>query len=257
MSITALESDFASQRAVGRDMREQEKRYDALAADLRESLAREEALLQEKGELSRRHGVLAQEFEHRLINGLQLIASLLSMQSRAATTSEAATQLTIASRRVSALGRVHHQLHRLDHRERIEFKHYLQNLCEDLSGLLFQEGGDTSITVKGTEAEVPTLLAIPLGFIVNELITNSVKYAKSSIVVRFETMLPNVHSLSVCDDGPGLPTGFDPAGSKGLGMTIVQSLVQQIGGELDISPDADGKGACFKITFCSPQPQTA
>ena len=95
--------------------------------------------------------MLAQEFEHRLINGLQLIVSLLSLQSRTATTPEAAAQLTIAARRVAALGRVHRRLHLLDHQDNVEFKEYLQHLCEDLSGLLFQEGSGYAIVVEGAD----------------------------------------------------------------------------------------------------------
>ena len=106
------------------------------AAQLNNALAREEALLREKSDLLRRHEMMAQEFEHRLFNSLQLIVSLLWLQSRAASTPEAATQLSIAADRVAALGRVHRQLHVLDHQERVEFKQYIHHLCEDLSGLL-------------------------------------------------------------------------------------------------------------------------
>src|SRR4029078_2839130 len=71
-------------------------------------------MLQEKEDKDERQNILSQEFEHRLINGLQLISSLLSVQSRGATTPEAAAQLTIAANGVTALGRVHHHLHALD-----------------------------------------------------------------------------------------------------------------------------------------------
>ena len=223
---------------------------DALAAELQASLAREKALLREKSELSQRQALLAQEFEHRLVNSLQLIASLLSLQSRSATP-EAAAQLTIAARRVAAFGRVHRRLHLLDHQENVQFKPYLQHLCEDLRGLLFHEQADRTIVVEGANVEIPTALGIPLGFIVNELITNSVKYANGHITVRFEATSPGAYSLSVVDDGPGLPAGFGPASSKGLGMKIVQSQVQRIDGELHVASGDNGRGACFTVTFHS------
>jgi len=97
--------------------------------------------------------------------------------------------------------------------------------------------------------EIPTVFAIPLGFIVNELITNSAKYSDGSITVRFEKTSPGSHSLSVSDDGPGLPAGFDPGDSKGLGMKIVLALVKQIGGELHTSSGNGGSGARFMVTF--------
>jgi two-component system, sensor histidine kinase PdtaS len=131
----------------------------------------------------------------------------------------------------------------------VKFKKYLTHLCTDLSGLLFREGTKRAIVVKGANVEIPTTLGIPLGFIVNELITNSAKYAKGNITVRVETTSPPCHSLSVLDDGPGLPAGFDPAKSKGLGMKIVLSLVKQIGGELHILRGDNGRGAHLRVTF--------
>ncbi len=248
--MTETEFQFPSRRVLGRDRREHKS--DALTAELHASHAREEALRREMRDLAQRQAMLTQEFEHRLINGLQLIVSLLSLQSRIATTPEAAAQLTIAARRVAALGRVHRRLHLLDHQDNVEFKRYLEHLCEDISGLLFQEPTGYAIVVEAVDAEIPTAFAIPLGFIVNELITNAAKYARGHITVRFEAASPGAHSLSVLDDGPGLPAGFDPAKSKGLGMKIVQALVEQIGGGLHILPGDDGCGARFTVLFSSP-----
>jgi two-component system, sensor histidine kinase PdtaS len=224
----------------------------ALEAKLRASLAREEILREEKRDLSKCHVVLEQELEHRFLNGLQLVAGLLSLQSRtAARTPEAAFQLTSAARRIMALGRVHHQLHLRDHQENVELKQFMVNLCDELSDLLFEERNDHSITVEGDEVEIPAVLATPLGFIVNELITNSVKYAKSDITLQIETVSPACYSLSVLDEGPGLPAGFDAAKWSGLGMKLVLSLVKQIGGELQIVPRGNGRAARFTVTFRS------
>ena len=228
-----------------------EQKPPATATELDAALAREAALRREMADLAQRQAMLAQEFEHRLINGLQVISSLLSLQSRKATTSEASDQLAIAAGRVAALGRVHRTLHLLDHQDRVEFKRYLEHLCEDLSRLLCEESGDCAIVLEGPSAEIPTAFAIPLGFIVNELITNSAKYAKGNITVRFETGAPGRHSLSVLDCGPGVPAHFDPDDSKGLGMRIVAALVKQIGGELHISTGDNGRGARFTVAFSS------
>lgn len=235
-------------RAFGRD-RNVHKEHEALASELQAALAREQVLLQDKQELSQRQVMLAQEFEHRLINGLQLIVSLLSLQSRTATTPEAADQLTIAARRVAALGRVHRRLHLLDHQDTVEFKDYVQRLCEDLSGLLVRDGSGYAIVVEGAKIDIPTTMAIPLGFIVNELITNAAKYAEGHITVRIEAMSQAGRLLSVADDGPGLPAGFKPEHSKGLGMKIVLSLVQQIGGTLQIMSGENGRGTRFVVKF--------
>jgi two-component sensor histidine kinase len=209
-------------------------------------------LREEKHDLSKHHVMLAQELEHRFLNGLQLIAGLLSLQGRTcARTPEAAFQLTSAARRIIALGRVHHQLHLRHHQENVELKQFMADLCEELSDLLFEERADHSITVEGAKVEIPAVLATPLGFIVNELITNSVKYAKSDITVRIETVASACYSLSVLDEGPGLPAGFDAAKWSGLGMKLVLSLVKQIDGELQIVPRGNGHAACFTVTFRS------
>src|SRR4029079_2705451 len=121
-----------------------------------------------------------------------------------------------------------------------------------LSDLLGLADTGYAIAVDGATIEIPTALAIPLGFIVNELVTNSTKYAKGNITVTLLKTSPDRHSLSVLDDGPGLPAGFKPADSKGLGMKIILSLVKQIDGELQICPGDDGRGSVFAISFCSP-----
>src|SRR4051812_27153624 len=83
-------------------------------AELVAALAREQELLHVRAELLVRQNLLAQEFEHRLVNSLQLVTSLLSLQSRTATTPEAAAQLLLAANRVAAIARVHRRLHLLD-----------------------------------------------------------------------------------------------------------------------------------------------
>jgi two-component sensor histidine kinase len=250
ISKVIVETDFcrpARLRVVReKDVRQQ---HAATTAQLNNALAREKALQRENSDLLQCQDVMAQEFEHRLLNSLQLVVSLLWLQSRAAGTREAATQLNIAADRVAALGRVHRRLHLLDHQERVKFKKYLTHLCTDLSGLLFREGTKRAIVVKGANVEIPTTLGIPLGFIVNELITNSAKHAEGNIIVRLGTVLGHSHSLSVSDDGPKSSTEFDPVGGSGLGMKIIQSLVKQIGGEFHTAHAEAGRGACFTITF--------
>ena len=245
---------FPARRTVRGDKAEQ-KQPNESPTEFRAALAREEALREENRNLLQRQDMMAQEFEHRLLNGLQMISGLLCLQGRTVPP-EAAVQLMIAARRVDALGRVHRRLHLLDHQKNVAFKQYLEHLCEDLAGLLFQEGTDCAIVVEAANDQIPTTLGVPLGFIVNELITNSAKYARGNISVRFETTSPGNHTLSVSDDGPGLPAGFDPAHSKGLGMKIVRSLVMQIGGKLHILSGDNGRGARFIVTFCSFEPAT-
>lgn len=217
-------------------------------AELRRSVLRESALLRQKDDLIQQQHVLSRESEHRLLNGLQLIASLLSVQSRSTQNAEATALLTTASNRVAAIGRVHRHLHTLDHVDSVEFKQYLEHLCSDLSGMTPSESGEGLLSVEGIELRIPTATGIPLSFIASELITNAIKYARGRIAVGLH-MAGDEYVLSVSDDGPGLPKDFDPTATHGLGMKIISSLVRQIGGELQIGPGIGGNGTRFTVLF--------
>jgi two-component sensor histidine kinase len=178
-----------------------------------------------------------------------MIASLLSLQSREAQNVKAAEQLKIAANRVATIGSVHKRLHALDHVKTVELKGYLENLCEDMTGILPAEAAEHHLAVEGITLEIPTAIGIPLGYIVSELVMNSAKYANGKITVSLAVNPGNGYELSVSDDGPGFPEGFDPKKSKGLGMKIVSSLVNQIGGQSRLGPNRSGRGARFTVLF--------
>lgn len=225
------------------------ERLNRVEADLREVLAREKVLLDQKDELIRHKDLMSRESDHRLMNGLQMVSSLLSLQSREAKNTKAAEQLRIAATRVATIGSVHKRLHALDHVRTVELKQYLENLCQDMAGILPATGGENDLTVEGIAIEVPTAIGIPLGYIVSELVTNCAKYAPGKISVRLGITLGGRYELSVSDDGPGFPKRFDPKKSKGLGMKIVSSLVNQIGGQWLFGPNHPGRGARFTVLF--------
>lgn len=231
-------------------MYEQElERHRATEAKLRDSILRESDLLRQKDELIQQKDILGKESEHRLLNGLQLITSLLAVQSRGTNNPEVAEQLTIAANRVATLGRIHRHLHTLDKLESVEFKQYLEKLCDDLSDMASSELPKRSLCVEGVDLKIPTVTAIPLGFIASELITNSIKYAKGKITVSIQSMLNGDCALSVSDDGLGLPAAFDPEATLGLGMKIIAALVRQIDGELNFAKGDHDQGARFSVTF--------
>ena len=229
------------------------ERLNNAEAQLREALAREQVLLDQKDELIRHKDLMSRESDHRIMNGLQMVSSLLSLQSREAQNAKAAEQLRIAANRVATMGSVHKRLHALDHVRTVELKQYLANLCQDMRGILPAEAGERNLAVEGIALEVPTAIGIPLGNIVSELVTNCAKYAKGKITVSLGVKHGNGYELSVSDDGPGFPKGFDPTKSKGLGMKIVSSLVNQIGGQSLFGPNRSGRGARFTVLF---QPAT-
>jgi two-component system, sensor histidine kinase PdtaS len=219
-------------------------------ARLRDALAREEVLLRQKDELLREREVLSQESDHRLLNNLQMIVSLLHLQGRASANAETAAQLVAAANRVATIGLVHRRLHSFDGVEIVAFRHFLEDFCRDFSPMLSsEEHPDRALDVEGLEMELPTATGIPLGFIVNELITNAAKYGNGRITVRLESDSGGRHALSVSNEGPALPEGFDPAAAKGLGMKIIRSFVERIGGELRIGRGDEGQGTRFTVLF--------
>ena len=217
---------------------------------LRDALARESDLLRQKDLLIQEQELLRRESDHRLLNGLQMVVSLLSMQTRAATNPDVAAELSVAARRIATIERVHRRLHSQDGAETIALKRYVEEFCRDFGSLTGSDASsETAIIVKGCEMDIPSATAIPLGFILNELITNAVKYGEGSIVVGLETAPGGGHILSVCNGGLPLPAHIDVATGTGLGMKIVNSLVAKIGGELSCGPRPDGRGARFVVTF--------
>jgi two-component sensor histidine kinase len=178
-----------------------------------------------------------------------MIVSLLSLQSRASENAEVASQLAAAADRIATIGRIHHRLHSLDGVQTFALKQYLEDLCHDFSMMLFTAHPTRIIVVEGIEFELPAVTAIPLGFIANELITNAAKYGTGQITVGLEPNPEKGYALSVANDGPGLPHGFDPADSKGLGMKIIRSLVRGIGGELRIGRGNGNQGTRFTVLF--------
>jgi two-component sensor histidine kinase len=239
---------LASCAAIERGQKELE-RLNRTEGQLRDALAREKVLLDQKDELIRHKDLMSRESDHRLMNGLQMVSSLLSLQSREAQNAGAAEQLKIAANRVATIGSVHKRLHALDHVRTVELKEYLENLCQDMMGILPAGAAEHNLAVEGITLEVPTAIGIPLGYVVSELVTNSAKYANGKMTVSLGVNSGKGYELSIADDGPGFPEGFDPKKSKGLGMKIVSSLVNQIGGQSLFGPNLSGRGAQFTVLF--------
>lgn len=216
-----------------------------IATELRlhADIAREHAL-------SHQQEVLRRESDHRLLNNLQMVASLLSLQSRTEANAEAASSLSVAADRVHTMARIHRHLHSSDGSETVALKNFLDELCRDCSKIpTSADRGAQPIVVEGIELRLPTAVGFPLGLIVNELLTNAIKYGKGRISVKLEPRSGTACALSVCNHGSTLPDGFDPVASKGLGMSLVSSLVEQIGGELLIDRGEDDKGTRFTVLF--------
>jgi two-component sensor histidine kinase len=195
---------------------------------------------------------LIAEINHRVGNSLQLVSSLLSLQGRNEEPAVAA-HFASAAGRVAAIARVHRRLYQSDRVDVVEFKQFLAELCDELSASIFADHKSHKLTIDADQADIPMDRATVLGLILNELVTNAVKYAYTennvvSVEVEFRVTASG-YELSVTDEGPGLPPGFDPATSGGLGMRLIRSLVTQIGGDLDFHSGKNGRGTGATLRF--------
>ena len=105
--------------------------------------------------------------------------------------------------------------------------------------------------MKGNDLQLPTHLVIPLGLIVTELVTNAAKYGAQKVSVSLMVDASCKCSLSVTDDGSGLPANFEPAATRGLGLKVVSALVLRLNGHLlfGTPQGTSERGANFTVLF--------
>ena len=196
--------------------------------------------------------VLLREINHRVRNNLQIISSLLNMQARVTKNKDTIDILTESRNRINAMSLIHNQLY--ESRDISEIN--MQHVVEKLLRLMFQNYPvqETEITtiVHVAECPLPMSLAVPVGLIVNELLTNAFKYAfvnrkEGKIEVVLRASEKGVASLTVRDDGVGLPEGFDLNTTKTLGLRVVKILAEgQLRGNLKV---ISREGTTFTVEF--------
>jgi two-component sensor histidine kinase len=189
-----------------------------------------------------RQQVLIKEINHRVKNSLQIVSSMLHLQASTADDDAVTAQLSDASSRVSAVGRAYERLTYDADVENIDLRTYLQAVCADA----MNASPNCAIHFDGADGLwLYADRAISLALIVNELVTNALKYAllngnEGHIFVRLVRQDANTALVSVRDDGIGLPPNFDLSTSKGLGMRIVTGLAEQLGADISRTPQVDG-----------------
>ena len=195
--------------------------------------------------------MLLYEVNHRVKNSLQLVNSLLSLQAGHGS-DELRLNLEDARARIGVVARLHGQLYLSSMHDRIEAGAFLKGLVADTVVALKPIDSITSDSV--SEDEVMLLLdqAIPLAIVVNELVTNALKYAftdksEGTVSLTVRKKADGKIEIEIKDDGCGLPKGFDPTASSGLGMRVSYALVQQLRGKLTFS--ASDKGTVFLVEF--------
>jgi two-component sensor histidine kinase/PAS domain-containing protein len=195
-----------------------------------------------------RQAGLFDELNHRVSNNLTLVSGILHMKARATDNDVVRDQLLRAEARVQSIAQVHRALYRGGRTDQVEFGGYLRDLCNSVEESLTHDDG-IAVAVEADRIMLPVDMAIPLGMVVNELVTNAIKYAypnQARGLIRVHlTGQGDGLRLTVADDGRGLNDGVESR-SSGLGMRLVKSLVTQVDGELVVHRQP---GATFEITL--------
>jgi len=191
--------------------------------------------------------LMAEEIDHRVMNSLHLIVSMLSIQSAQLGSSEAAKEISRAATKIFAVANVHKHINVGKAASTLDSADYLVQLCAGLSTMLGSES-QMVISVDAVPLALDSEQLSRIGLIVNELVTNALKYGASKINVH---LTPYQHQccLTVSDNGRGLPTDFDVHKMSGLGMKVITELVKNLDGSLSHEPNADLGGTAFQIIF--------
>jgi two-component sensor histidine kinase len=195
--------------------------------------------------------ILLKEIHHRVKNNMQVISSLLSLQSRHLTDKAAIEMFRESQQRIRSMALVHEKLYQSKDLSRIDFSKYIESLIM----FLFHSYRVNSDLVR-MKTEVRNVLldinsAIPCGLIINELVMNALKHAfpggrKGEIIVSLQPSGDDRFILSVSDDGVGFPAGLDFHKTETLGMQLVTMLVDQLDGTISLERKP---GTRFEVVF--------
>ncbi len=193
------------------------------------------------------NGLLLQELEHRTKNDLQMVASVLGLQANSHTDPAVKAALKSAVGRIQVIAQAHERLQRRDPGAVVRTDDYLRDLCHGL-GELLRDVRPIVVSVDAERIELPTSVAVPLGLLTNELVTNAFKYAfpdnrGGTIRVSLKRVDTVCAELSVSDDG----IGCSDSPRQGLGTRLTALLSRQLGGT--IARDTASPGCRILITF--------
>lgn len=195
--------------------------------------------------------MLLKEIHHRVKNNLQVIASLLRLQSRYLKDEQARAMFEESQNRVHSISLVHEKLYRAGDLARVDFNDYLVDLTKGLANGWKGTCVPVDIQVQAQGIQLGVDTAIPCGLIVTELVTNALKHAfaaRSSGWIRIGAAREpdGLLVLAIQDNGVGLPEHVDFGRSGTLGLELVGSLARQLGAKIEISRET---GTTFRIRF--------
>ncbi|HEY9197787.1 MAG TPA: PAS domain S-box protein [Gammaproteobacteria bacterium] len=184
--------------------------------------------------------ILLGEIHHRVKNNLQIVHSLLDLQSGRIDDPTVQEMLKETQNRIQSMALIHQTLYQSQNFSGVDFGHFLDNLVPMLSASYGIDPRRITLAIDAAEVLLPLNMAIPCGLVVNELITNSLKHAfPDSRTGRIDISLskePDGHvRLVLADDGVGIPESVDFEKTGSLGLKLVTLLAEQLAGELDIN----------------------
>jgi two-component sensor histidine kinase len=217
--------------------------------DVSERMKHEEEL----SENSRQKEYLLHEIHNRVKNNFAILISLMNMQRDQSADPELSSSLNDLQLRVRTMSLVHEQLYQSQEISQIPFNNYLHHLAIIISSSF--KNSRIRLQTEISPCNVAIEIALPLGLIINELITNAYKYAfpgemSGTIWVKLLPDTTDKYCIVICDDGIGLPQDFTMNTTNSMGSQIVGILVEQIEATLEVTSD---RGACFRIIFSTAQ----
>ncbi len=194
--------------------------------------------------------VLLKEIHHRVKNNLQIISSLLNLQSRKLKDEKALASFVESNNRIRSIATLHEQLYRSKDLSRIDFRAHMRNMTNHLLRSYGMGSDRIRAVIDSEQIYLDINTAIPLGLVVNELVSNAIKHGfegrtSGEIKIEFRRNLDK-YTLSVSNDGIGLPEDFDIGSSTTLGLELVSSLSKQLKGSITMS---SGDVTEFRLEF--------
>ncbi|MCZ3364581.1 sensor histidine kinase [Methanobacterium veterum] len=194
--------------------------------------------------------LMMKEIHHRVKNNFMIIQSLLQLQSRHINDEDVLEIFKESQNRIKSMAFVHQRLYQHDNLKKINFGDYPETLASDIFKSYVSKPDQIILDIDTEDVALDIDTAIPLGLILNELISNSLKYAFSDgrngrLMVK-SYLKGSKYGLIVSDDGIGLPEGLDYKKSDSLGLKLIHSLSDQIGADVKLDTT---NGTKFEITF--------
>lgn len=193
--------------------------------------------------------VMLQEIHHRVKNNLQLINSLLSLQAESVDDSRIRAMFEECRNRIRSMAFIHEKLYSSTDMAHVDFKTYLESLVSVIAATY--KGQDVVCSVEMEPLTLNVNVGIPCGLIINELVSNSLKYAfpdgrNGTIKIGITKNTGGTYVLTAEDDGIGFPREVDFRSTSTLGLMLVNVLTRQICGTIELSRE---NGTKFIITF--------